>query len=89
MKTTILKPVFTLSAVAFAVFAAFAFSTAPQKAAVIDIWGLNPLEDCDVTTVRCTTTEGPVCTQGVGGTQLYNMNSAQTACNVELYRKQN
>lgn len=87
MKTTILKPVFSLAAIAFAVFAAFAFSPAPEKAELVDVWGHNPLEDCDITTVKCVDFDsGQVCRIGTSGTQLYGM-SSPTDCNIQLYRK--
>ncbi|PRZ22767.1 DUF6520 family protein [Flavobacterium granuli] len=88
MKTRILKPVLSFSAVAFAVLAAFAFSTAPQKTSLVDVTGLDPNNDCEPTSTQCTTISGtPVCTNGINGPQLFDMNLSQTDCNVELYRK--
>ena len=85
MKTRLFKPVFSLLAVAFAVFGAFAFSTAPQKAEVVDIWGLIP-SDCSQSTVKCSNnTANPFCTSG--SVQLYDMNAQGTDCSVHLYRK--
>ncbi|MFN3754536.1 hypothetical protein [Flavobacterium sp.] len=89
MKTTFLKPVFSLFAVAFAIFAAFAFSPAPEAGAVVDIWGHNPEDDCDVTSTLCTDDDTkPQCRIGTSGAFLYDMNG-QTDCVIELYRKVN
>lgn len=89
MNIKILKPALSLSAIAFAVFAAFAFSSAPEKGKLIDVWGHNPAEDCDVTTVRCSNVQNPtLCRLTVGGQQLFDM-SSPTQCNVELYKKIN
>lgn len=85
MKTRIFKPVFSLMAVAFAAFGAFAFSTAPEKAEVVDIWGLIP-SDCSQSTVKCSSnTANPFCTSG--SVQLYDLNAQGTDCPVQLYRK--
>lgn len=90
MKTNFLKPVFSLFAVAFAVFAAFAFSPAPTAGKeVVDIWGHNPEDDCDVTSTLCTDDDTkPQCRIGTSGAFLYDM-SSQTDCVIELYRKVN
>jgi len=89
MNTKVLRPALSISAIAFAVFAAFAFSAVPEKGKLIDVYGHNPLEDCDVTTVQCSTIQNPnVCRVSSGGQQLFNM-SSPTECNVELYRKIN
>ncbi len=86
METRILKPALSLSAIAFAVFAAFAFSTVPQKAEVVDIYGRNPEEDCKITDVLCTdNSANPVCQ--LEDVDLFEMNSA-TSCTKPLYRKQ-
>lgn len=74
-----------LGAIAFAVFAAFAFTPAPEKAEVIDIWGLIP-STCVQSTVKCSNnTANPFCTSG--SVQLYDMNPEGTDCPVHLYRK--
>ncbi|WP_291127596.1 DUF6520 family protein [Flavobacterium sp. UBA7682] len=89
MKTTFLKPVFSLFAVAFAVFAAFAFSPAPEAGKVVDIWGHNPEDDCDVTSTLCSDNVlQPQCRIGTNGAFLYDM-SSETDCVIELYRKVN
>ena len=88
MKKTILKPVLSFSAVAFSVFAAFAFSPTPQRATLVDVWGSDPSNNCETTTTKCTTVSGtPVCTNLIDGQQLFDMNANQTDCNIELYRK--
>lgn len=70
MNTKVLRPALSLSAIAFAVFGAFAFSSVPEKGKLIDVYGHNPLEDCDVTTVQCSTVDNPnVCR--VSSNELY------------------
>lgn len=87
MKTRILKPALSLSATAFAVFAAFAFSTAPEKEKLIDVFGHNPAEDCDVTEVECTTIQNDnLCTIQSGTQQLFEM-SSPTECATPLWKK--
>jgi hypothetical protein len=89
MNTKVLRPALSLSAIAFAVFGAFAFSSVPEKGKLIDVYGHNPLEDCDVTTVQCSTAQSSnVCRVSSGGQQLFDM-SSPTQCNVELFRKIN
>lgn len=85
MKTKILKSVFSFAAVAFAVFAAFAFSTS-ENSDVVDVWGHNPLDDCDVTSVLCQTQESNQTCKTTAGVDLFGM-SSETDCIIELYRK--
>ncbi|CAM4145189.1 DUF6520 domain-containing protein [Flavobacterium sinopsychrotolerans] len=87
MKTTFFKPIFSLSAIALAVFGAFAFTPAPEKAEVVDIWGLIPSSNCAVSTVKCgNDTTKPFCKSG--SVELFDMNEEQTDCSVHLYRLQ-
>lgn len=86
MKTKILKSFFSFVAVAFAVFATFAFSPSAKNADVIDVWGHNPLEDCDITSVLCQDQDNNQACKNTAGVDLFGM-SSETECTIELYRK--
>ena len=85
MKTNFFKPVFSLSAIAFAVFGAFAFTPAPVEAEAVAIFGMRPIAGCPVTSISCgQDITKPYCNNGT--VDLYNWNAQQTACNVHLYK---
>lgn len=79
-----IKPVLSIAVVAVAAFGAFAFTPAADKPLMP--FGLDPADDCAVTSIECSTIDtNPVCKNGT--VDLYDWNAAHTACTVKLYRK--
>ena len=86
MKTRILKSFLPLVAIAMAVTGAFAFNVAPDKDAVLDVYGFIPQSGgCVNSEILCTTNNnGNHCK--LEGMNLYRQ-TAGTSCPTYVWRK--